>query len=68
MSSATITWQSVRFDLPDPDTTVLVHHPDWHDELIMTGYFDGLHWRWRDDCKFKPQPLWWAELPEVPTP
>ncbi len=61
-----VEWQDASLQLPDSDTTVLVHCPI-SDDPVWLGYHDGEHWRSIDgqtlDDKFVDH---WADLPEGP--
>lgn len=53
-------------DLPDADTTVLVHCLAG-DEPVWVGYFDGETWRSTDGDDLEDSVvLHWAHLPEPP--
>lgn len=62
MATTTIQWHDATRELPDSDTTVLVHHPG-ADEPTWLGYHDGEGWYYVDDgLPAKVQR--WAHLPE----
>lgn len=52
-------------DLPDEDTTVLVHHPDY--ETVRLGFHDGKQWRSEDGYDLDPEPTHWMEQPPRPS-
>lgn len=60
-------WFSVEEEMPDADTTVLMHHPAW-DEPVEIGYWDGAVWRNRfdEDCSGAEEPTHWRHFPEPP--
>lgn len=71
MIPETIHWHPVDAELPDADSTVLIHHPEWPDEPVIKGYFDGEHWRDEDNFTLDGAggfiaPTHWADLPGGP--
>lgn len=65
----TITWIAVADELPDTDTTVLVHIPKAQDEPVWFGYYDSEtgFWRDTDGSRFRYPVTHWSNLPEPPT-
>lgn len=62
-----VTWHTAE-NLPDADTTVLIHCPDL-DEPVWLGYHDGETWRAVDGGKItKDGVQHWADMPEGPQP
>ena len=43
LDQETISWKSVEDELPDVDTTVLLHAPG-ADEPVWLGHYDGVFW------------------------
>lgn len=67
--NATVQWHDAEKELPDSDTTVLIHCPI-SDDPVWLGYHDGNTW-WRDvgGDSFSLPELFvdhWADLPEPP--
>jgi hypothetical protein len=62
----TIFWISSGDQLPDSDTTVLIHRPD-ADEPVWMGYHDGDIWRTVDGGAIAPgQVRDWCDMPKGP--
>lgn len=66
-----IEWKSVADELPDNDTTVLVHAPG-ADEPVWLGFYDGCFWfsvdgpTYGDEEEIPAPVLAWAVMPKGP--
>jgi hypothetical protein len=59
----TITWHAVADQLPDAETTVLVHAPNV-DEPVWLGWYDGVFWFGVDGTEYEDdEVVAWAQLP-----
>jgi hypothetical protein len=65
LQPALISWTSTNDELPDTDTTVLVHLEDGE---VWTGFLDGNTWRFVSSDKIDGEVLHWAHFPQPPTP
>ena len=64
--SVTVTWYPAQWQLPDSDTTVLIHRPKAIDPIWL-GYHDGETWRLADgESLDEGDVIHWANLPAVP--
>jgi hypothetical protein len=61
----TTDWISVRKQLPDSDTTVMVHCPK-ESEPVWLGYWDSEYGTWRTIDHAPVTVTHWQHLPEVP--
>jgi hypothetical protein len=66
-----IEWIAVKDELPDADTTVLVHAPG-ADEPVWLGFYDGFFWfavtgdGYGDDEEIAAEVTAWAPMPKGP--
>jgi len=61
-----VVWHDAEYELPDSDTTVLLHCPQSSDP-IWFGYHDGETWRSVDNEKHAEGVVThWADLPAPP--
>lgn len=44
----TIAWHVPADEMPDADTTVLLHVPESEDDPVWPGFWDGEQWRYAD--------------------
>lgn len=58
-------WKSVKEEMPDADSTVIIHAPK-DDEPVWLGYFDGSVWRGVHGGELFHRVSHWMELPEPP--
>lgn len=58
-------WRPVEIELPDSDTTVLVHLEDGE---VWTGFLDGTTWRFVSADTIDGEVLHWAHFPAPPQP
>ncbi len=63
MNDFTITWSPVKRELPDSDTTVLVHLEDGE---VWTGFLDEGVWRFVSGERIEAEVMHWAHFPEPP--
>lgn len=67
----TISWIAVADQLPDADTTVLVHAPG-SDEPVWLGFYDGFFWfavtgdGYGDEDEIAAEVTAWATMPMGP--
>jgi len=61
--SASVQWRSVDEDLPDDDTTVLIHLQCGE---VWTGFLDAGQWRYVSADAIDETVLQWAPFPKPP--
>ncbi len=61
-----VEWKSVAVEMPDTDTTVLVHSTTAN-EPVWLGFWDSEHQCWREvSAEIVENVTHWAHLPEPP--
>jgi hypothetical protein len=71
LDQETINWISVEQQLPDAETTVLVHAPG-ADEPVWLGWYDGFFWfavtgdGYGDEDEIAAEVKAWATMPGGP--